>query len=128
MEQAHDRRIHPRYELRPMYTGISVRKLDHELFDQKGHAYDISIGGIQFELDEIIEPGTPVEMLIELPFIPGCNELGTTRSVLVGATVVWIDTEEPGPIRMAAVFNGFADSTALDKLTQYLNTSDKRAA
>ncbi|HBS28646.1 MAG TPA: hypothetical protein DEB06_04145 [Phycisphaerales bacterium] len=109
MDQASDRRRHPRYLLPSSYTAVEARPMDSESFDWKGHAYDISEGGMRFELDHPVEPGTRIAVRIQLP---GAEFLRLTerRPVYVFANVVWIeedDLDQPGPVRMACVFHRF---------------------
>lgn len=105
-----DRRAHTRYALRPMYSGIEV-KLDALATEPlHGHAYDISRGGVCFELDDRIEPGTPVLLKLTLPeWLLGLTDgESDLTSVQVKGTVVWNDDDGvPGPVRMAAVFTSF---------------------
>ena len=105
-----DRRRFPRFELEAMYTTIAVRTLDQDEFRLQGHSYDVSEGGIRFELDRGIERGTEVAMMINLPTMnDGSDAYGPEAAVFVFATIVWIEDEnEPGPIKMAAVFNRWA--------------------
>ncbi|MFT3686173.1 MAG: PilZ domain-containing protein [Phycisphaerales bacterium] len=105
-----DRRQFPRFELEAMYTTIAVRTLELDEFTLEGHSYDISEGGIRFELDRGIERGTQVAMRINLPTMnQGGDPDAAENAVFVFATVVWIeDEDEPGPIKMAAVFNRWA--------------------
>ena len=105
-----DRRRFPRFELEAMYTTIAVRTLDQDEFTLQGHSYDISEGGMRFELDRGLECGTEVAMTINLPTMNGGTDaLGPENAVFVFATIVWIEDEnEPGPIKMAAVFNRWA--------------------
>ncbi|HED53086.1 MAG TPA: PilZ domain-containing protein [Phycisphaerales bacterium] len=107
-----DRRQYERFALLPMYTRVALRFQDRESFDYEGHCYDISEGGLCFELDRPIEPGTPVILQIDLPL----DEHGQPpadardRSVYVESKVVWLDQDEcaAGPARMAAVFTRFS--------------------
>lgn len=85
-----------------MYTAVRVRYLDSEHQCFEGHAYDVSEGGVQFELDYPINPGTPVAMEIDLPEGKG----GEYAVPLVG-NVVWTDDSEPGPVRMALAITRF---------------------
>ena len=104
----HDRRAHVRYTLPAMYTRLTLRPLDTEEFLWDGHAYDISEGGVRFELDRPVEPGTPVAVRIDLP--ASIAERRTERrSVFAFANIVWLeDEDDPGPAQMAAVFTRFA--------------------
>ncbi len=118
MERAKDRRQHTRYVLPSMYTTVEVRPLDSEKFQWQGHAYDISEGGMRFELDHAVEPGTKIAMRLQLP---GADRLALTerRPVYVFANVVWVeqdDLEHSGPVRMACVFTRFVMPGDRDRL------------
>jgi len=109
MHPGKDRRRHPRFVLPSMYTEVEARSLESEKFEWKGHAYDLSEGGMRFELDRPIKPGTQIAVRVQLP---GHQHLKVTdrRPVHVFANVVWIDEddiEQGGPIRMACVFSRF---------------------
>ncbi|MGP1271939.1 MAG: PilZ domain-containing protein [Phycisphaerales bacterium] len=106
-----NRRRFERFRLSPMYHGVQVRLLDEPWTDRQGHCWDISEGGVSFELDEPIAPGTPVVLQIELPpdETGAPVRVGPGRSVFVFANVVWLtDDDGIGPARMAAVFTRFA--------------------
>lgn len=123
-----NRRKHPRFTLEPMYTPIAVRRLDREHFDLDGHAYDISEGGVRFELDEVVPPGTRIAMQITLPNLDA-HEIGPGRSIYVFANVVWLeDEDEPGPVRMAAVFSEFVRAGDRERLLRQFSTGRYRAA
>lgn len=124
MEQATDRRRHPRYLLPSMYTSVEVRPLSSETYQWKGHAYDISEGGMRFELDYPIEPGSRIAVRIELP---GSDRLRLTerRPVYAFANVVWLeeeDLEHPGPVRMACVFERFILAGDRERLLERLQS------
>ena len=108
MNQGSDRRQHDRFVMPSMYSRVRVRLLDSDEFEWEGHAYDISAGGIRFELDRGIEPGTKVAFQIDLPHT--ATERSTERrSVFAFANVVWMEDEDiPGPVKLAAVFTRFA--------------------
>jgi len=111
-----------------MYAPLSVRMLDSEQFNLDGHAYDISEGGIRFELDRPIAPGTQVAMQITLP-TSGASDIGPGRSVFVFANVVWMeDEDEPGPCRMAAVFCYFARVGDQERLHKQFKSGQYRIA
>ncbi len=108
MTTPRERRRFDRYELPSMYTRISVRSLDRDDFEWDGHAYDISRGGVRFELDRGFEPGTSVALRIDLPRA-SIERSTEPRSVFAFGNVVWIeDDDEPGPVKMAVVFTRFA--------------------
>lgn len=102
-----NRRRHERLAVPPMYTPVSVRLLSEEKFTRDGHSYDVSEGGVQFELDEAIAPGTTVAIRIELPNSFG-NDPQAAREVYAVGNVVWADESEPGPVRLAVAFTRFA--------------------
>jgi len=116
-----DRRAHARFALRPMYSAIEVKLAPDGGEGVLGHAYDISRGGVSFELDRAIEPGTPVYLRLSLPeWLRGYADGSDDRaSVHVQGTVVWTDDDGvPGPVRMAAVFTTFetvGDNDLLDR-------------
>ena len=102
-----ERRRFCRFEVQAAYAPLRVRTLDHEEFLWEGNAYDVSEGGLRFEADQPIRPGTPVVMEITLPEMHKAAEPG--RTVQVFANVVWLeDEEDPAPYKMAAVFTRFA--------------------
>lgn len=122
MTTSPDRRRHDRYELPAMYSRIAIRRLESDDFEWDGHAYDISRGGVRFELDRGFEPGTPIAMRIDLPraMIERSTE---RRSVYVFANVVWLeDDDQTGPIRMAAVFSRFCQSGDEELLLKRINS------
>jgi hypothetical protein len=104
-----DRRRHPRYVLPIQYTQVEARPLDSDTFCWNGHAYDISEGGMRFDLDHPVEPGTTIALRLRLP---GESSLRITerRPVYAFANIVWLEDEDlefPGPVRMACVFKRF---------------------
>lgn len=122
-----DRRQFPRFALEAMYCPIAVRTLDSEVFNIEGHAYDISEGGIRFELDRPVAPGTKVAMQITLPPLGG--DVGPGRSVFVFANIVWIeDEDEPGPVKTAAVFTDFVRAGDRERLLRQFASGRYRAA
>ena len=119
-----ERRQHPRYVLPSMYTQVEARPLDAERYLWSGHAYDISQGGMRFELDRPFEPGSTIAVRIQLP---GANSLpyAERRPVYVFANVVWLeeeDLDQPGPVRMACVFKRFVLPGDLERLTERLKS------
>jgi hypothetical protein len=117
-----NRRQHERFALAPMYTPITARLLENEEFTLEGHAYNISEGGVQFELDHPIAPGTSIALQITLPTGSAAVDLGPGRSVFVFANIIWIDDEEPGPVRMAAAFTRFARFGDKERLLRMIST------
>lgn len=119
-----ERRRHERYLLPSMYTAIEVRPGDEDHFKWSGHAYDLSVGGMRFELDEPIEPGTEIGVRITLP---GAEHLRPIhrRPIYALATVVWVepdDVESGGPVRMACVFKTFCQADDESRLRARLES------
>lgn len=111
-----------------MYAPLAVRLPDADTFTNEGHAYDISVGGIRFELDQPIAPGTPVAMQITLPPTE-LADIGPGRTVLVFANIVWLeDEDEIPPVRMAAVFTHFARAGDQERLLKQFATGRYRMA
>ncbi len=124
MDQQIDRRRHPRFAVSPGYTPVRLRLLTEDHFTRSGHAYDISEGGVRFEMDIPVEPGTPVAMEIMLPEQPGVLHTndGPGRAVFVIGNVVWCDIEEPGPANMAMAITRYARSGDKERLMRRLTT------
>jgi len=124
-----DRRSYPRFQLEPMYTPLAIGALGEQgAFENEGHAYDISEGGVRFEAEQPIAPGSTVQMRITLPNLNE-HDLETNRTVLVTANVVWLeDEDEPGPYKMAAVFQGFARVGDRERLLRQFASGRYRAA
>lgn len=126
-----DRRRLPRFVTEAMYTPVSVRLLDSDQFNLDGHAFDISEGGLRFELDRGIEPGAGVAIRVMLPTMTGATPArpGPGRAVFVFANIVWLaDEDEPGPVKMAAVFTRFARAGDRERLLAELRTGVYQAA
>ncbi|MBY0311045.1 MAG: PilZ domain-containing protein [Phycisphaerales bacterium] len=127
-QNASDRRRFARFQLEPMYTPVAVRLLDSEVFENEGHAYDLSEGGLRFEAERAVPPGTKVALQITLPNLD-VRDIGPGRSVFVFANVVWLEDEDaPGPYKMAAVFTHFARAGDRDRLLRQFATGRYRAA
>ncbi len=123
-----DRRTYPRFQLEPMYTPLAMSAGDDESFANEGHAYDISEGGVRFEAEQPVAPGTRVLLRITLPNLND-HELEANRTVLVSANVVWLeDEDEPGPYKMAAIFTHFARAGDRERLLRQFATGRYRAA
>jgi len=111
-----------------MYTPVAMRAIDAYQFDNEGHVYDISEGGVRFEADRPVKPGTRVAMQITLPNLNE-HEIEPGRTVLVFANVVWLeDEDEPGPYKMAAVFTDFVKAGDRERLLRQFATGRYRAA
>lgn len=122
-QQPIDRRRHERFATAPMYTTISARTYDESGFSRHGHAYDISEGGVRFELDQPIEPGTSVDVQIRLPTASIDRSREThNRPIYAMGTVVWCETGEPGPAKLAVAFSCFAHDSDRERLLDPLRT------
>ncbi len=123
-QQKINRRQHPRFAVTPSYTSARVRLLTEDSFTRPGHVYDVSEGGVRFEMDHPIEPGTPVAMEITLPEYAGSPAFvdGPGRAVFLLGNVVWCDTEEPGPAQMALVVTRFARAGDRDRLMRRITS------
>jgi hypothetical protein len=123
-----DRRTFPRFQLEPMYTPLAMGPSSDGPFDNEGHAYDISEGGVRFEAERPVKPGISVQMRITLPNLNE-HDLESNRTVLVTANVVWLeDEDEPGPYKMAAVFTHFARAGDRERLLRQFASGRYRAA
>ena len=119
-----ERRLHERYSLAPMYSDVTVQRVENLSTDRlSGHAYDISESGVRIELDVALEIGQGVALHLSLP--------GQDTPMFVAADVVWVNDEldDPGPRRMALRFTDFIVETERARLLAYLgNAISKRAA
>lgn len=119
-----NRRRADRMNLPTGYTPVSVKPVSGGR-TLNGHAYDLSVGGVMFELDRCIEPGTAVAVEITLPASLG----ETQRKVRVVGNVVWLDDSDVGPVRMAVAFTRFEREGDELKLHRVIaNHFDRRAA
>lgn len=125
-----NRRQYERFALPPMYTPVCVRPVEGEGPALEGHAYDVSEGGIRFELDSAIPSGTAVAIQLTLPAAPGDieSELGSTRTVCVYGNVIWVDESEPGPVRMALAITRYSKVGDRERLLRRLSTGRYRRA
>ncbi len=113
-----NRRRFERFHLDPGFTPVRVRTGAGAM---DGHTYDISEGGVQFELDHPVAVGSSVMIEIELPApLVGSREM-VNRVVGAEADIVWADDSEPGPARMAAVFTRFAREADRERLHRALS-------
>lgn len=119
-----DRRLHPRFVLPAMYTAVATRRLDSDAFNSFGHAYDLSEGGMRFEVDEPTEPGTGIVVRLQLPGT--AMSWAERRPVYAFANVVWVEEEDleiaAGPVRMACVFRRFVQPGDLERLQRALGS------
>lgn len=123
-----DRRRFERFEVQPMYTAVAVRRMSEGEYGLEGHAYDVSEGGIQFELDEAITPGEAVNIQIMLPeWAQGDG--GPGRAVFAVGRVIWLDDDGvDGPVRMAMAFTRFCRVGDRERLIKSLSAGRYRRA
>lgn len=125
-----DRRVFERFALTPGYTEIGVR-LEHESdFVRTGHAYDVSEGGLRFDLDEAIEPGTRVAIRIGLPMGPwdAAADAGPGRAVFATGHVVWCDVDDPMSCKLAVAITRFDRAGDKERLLKALSARGFRRA
>jgi c-di-GMP-binding flagellar brake protein YcgR len=116
-----DHRRYPRKAIKPGYASLSVTTGEHT-FD--GHIYDISMGGIRFELDDAMDAGTPVEVEMHLP--TGNVEAKPIHAH--GKVVRFHDPDEVGPIRMGLAFTGLPTAADRRALAGFLSRRESSAA
>lgn len=115
---AMNRRQHERMNVAPMYSHVAVTAVGVERM--LGHSYDVSEGGVQIELDDVIPPGTTVDVELVLPYSGVLRLADDDRVVRVVGNVVWVDDSEPGPVRLAVVFTRFASAEDRARLVEQL--------
>lgn len=109
-----ERRRHSRFKVTPMYSHVHVRRDGEGRPELDGHLYDISVGGVRFELDEPLDDGERVTIEISLP---GCRTLIQATGKVVRVNDA---DDDPGPRRMALRFDAFADEESRTALARYL--------
>lgn len=116
-----NRRRHERFRLPPMYTTVSVCPLERPDDVREGHAYEVSEGGIRFELDAPMPLGADIVIRLTLPAIAG--EPAVDRTIFARGRVLRIvDEDAPGPVRMAARFTRFIREADRDRLLARFST------
>jgi c-di-GMP-binding flagellar brake protein YcgR len=122
---ANDARGTTRVKLPPMYTLVRVKPEGAERYRWTGYIYDISSGGMRFELVAPVDPGIRLEVKAMLP-----GNLHTT--IRAKGTVVRIHDDDnlPGPTRMGMMFDSFVedDKTKLEDYLDAATTPVGRAA
>lgn len=109
-----ERRRHTRFKVAPMYSHVHVRRTDGATDVLEGHLYDISVGGVRFELDEPLNDGESVTIDISLP---GCQTLIQATGKVVRVNDA---NDDPGPRRMALRFESFVNEASRIALARYL--------
>jgi len=115
-QSAADRRAADRFSPSVGYSRVvvSVDKPDRSHGEFEGHAYDVSVNGLRFELDEPLEEGTPIEVELHLP--------GMLQSIRSTGRVVRVldEFDDAGPRRMALTFRSFSSPLDASRLTKHL--------
>jgi Tfp pilus assembly protein PilZ len=121
---ATERRRHERLTLEPMYTAVTIQRIEGMVVrTMDGHAYDISLGGARIEVDEPMNVGDRIALSLRLP--------GELTCVYVCGRVVWVndDVDDPGPRRLAVQFTRFLTDDDRTRLLRYMSaTAVRRAA
>jgi hypothetical protein len=106
---AEDRRETPRFTVDPMYSSVTVRPAaghGRKGFARRpldGHVYEVSMGGLRFELDRPLRRNAAVEIELTLP---GCEQEIHAHGRIVR---VFDELDDPGPRRMAVEFESFGE-------------------
>ncbi len=113
-----NRRAADRFAPKAGYTRVVIAPApqNSEPLEFEGHAYDVSVNGLRFELDEPLEEGSSVGIEIHLP--------GLLGSIRTRGRVVRIFDEDGdhGPRRMAATFQSFDTPLDASRLTTHLGS------
>ena len=115
-ETSRDQREYPRIKVPAMYTLIRARILGSNRYNWTGHIYDVSLGGVRFELDMPIEPGTQLEIR---GMLPGSGH--TTFRAVGRVARVHSDADERGPAVMGLQFESFQSPMDRHRLAQYID-------
>lgn len=109
-----NRRAIDRFRVQPMYTRVVIC-CTVEGKPMEGHAYDISLEGMRYELDEALPEGTQVDLLIELP--------GATEPIRGSGQVVRVfdRDDDPGPRRQAVRLDRFLSERDRQRLARLID-------
>ncbi len=97
-----DRREFERFTVPPMYSSIQIVRRGRF---SEGHLYNVSLGGMRFELDRALTKGAEVDVDFTLP---GCADHICAKARVVR---VFAKDDDPGPRRMAVEFESFAEGS-----------------
>lgn len=114
-----ERRGYTRYTMPSMYTSLVVRPVGIDGPPLEGHVYDLSEGGIRFEVDRQLVPGTEVELDISLPG-PSAPGAASLRAVARVVRLEEDDLDGAGPVRTSCAFSAFADDLTHEALVRQL--------
>lgn len=116
-------RSQPSLKLPAMYTLLRARPTGSKRYCWTGHIYDISADGMRFELDQVLEPRTPLEVR---GMLPGAKHI--TFRATGHITCLHEKDRQVGPFRMAMTFESFSHEIDRQRLSEYLHYSGLRAA
>lgn len=118
-----DHRIHPRKSLPVGYAQVRVRLPGKQRFSLTGHAYDVSMSGIRFELDSPLPIGKAVDLQFNLPAAGAETSAHTIRAKArcVRLHDDELDLLDHGPVRMGACFIDMPKPTDQRQLAAYLD-------
>lgn len=111
-----EQRQHPRIKVPAMYTLVRARVVGSNKYTWTGHIYDVSLGGVRFELDMPVEVGTELELR---GMLPGGEH--TTFRVVGRVARVHSDADEPGPCVMGLRFESFRSPMDRHRLGAYID-------
>jgi c-di-GMP-binding flagellar brake protein YcgR len=113
----------PRLKLPAMYTLLRLKPRGDDRFKWTGHIYDISTGGMRFEMDTDLPAGTEIEVRAMLPG-------ATPTTVTASGRIVRLHEDDPSlpPVRMAMTFDTFSHPIDRQKLCDYLTDRGLRLA
>lgn len=111
-----NRRAADRFAPKTGYSRVVIvpKQPKPDSVEVEGHAYDVSLNGLRFELDEPLQEGSSVEVEIHLP--------GLLTSIRTKGRIVRVFDEDgdSGPRRMAMTFQGFHTPLDASRLTTHL--------
>ena len=127
-----ERRRYERFELVPGYTAVAVRRRGESGPWHLGHAYDVYEGGVRFELDHAFEPGSIVEMKIDLPrsSVHEGFDADAEDGISVGLTarVIWCEQDGSCDARLGVEVAQYADQSDRSRLIRHLTGGRFRRA
>ena len=112
-----EQRQYPRVKVPAMCTLIRARVVGSNKYNWTGHIYDVSLGGVKFELDMPVEVGTELEIR---GMLPGSDH--TTFRVVGKVARVHSDADEPGPCVMGLAFESFRSPMDRHRLAAYIDS------
>lgn len=109
-----EQRQNTRHKVNAPYTDVTIFRDTKDAPKLKGHAYDVSLGGIRIELDAPLEAGEYVRVDLRLP------RFHDQPIKVAGRAIRFCDPDELGPIRMGIMFTQFDSLADYEKLAHQL--------